>query len=154
VARTVEMRQNLWTWPLDAPTDLGTLVDDCADVRGRDVALQGTFGGALPSVEKMGRTFRKNIPTSEKIKKYAYVVVAEHQPEIDGIPNMDIPHGFATRIDLCGSGVYLDKPPFSVPVRQLAETGCDTHSGRGSQIEPTAKCIHRLQGRLICLTQL
>src|SRR5262249_6315737 len=66
----------------------------------------------------------------KKTRKYAYVIVAEHQSEIDVTPNIDIQHGHATRVDLHGSGVYLDKPPFSVPVRQLAETGCATVSGR------------------------
>jgi SAM-dependent methyltransferase len=63
-------------------------------------------------------------------KRYAYVIVAEHQPEVEGVPNIDIPHGDATRTSLYGSGVYLDKPPFSIPIKQLAEAGFDTHSGR------------------------
>jgi hypothetical protein len=56
----------------------------------------------------------------KKTKRYGYVIVAEHQPEVDGIPNVDIPCGDSSRTILYGSGVYLDKPPFSVPIRQLA----------------------------------
>jgi SAM-dependent methyltransferase len=66
----------------------------------------------------------------EKIKKYAYVIVAEHQPEIDGIPNIDIAHGASTRTEKYGSADYLDKPPFCAPIKLLAETGFDTHGGR------------------------
>jgi SAM-dependent methyltransferase len=62
-------------------------------------------------------------------KKYTYVIVAEHQPEIDSVPNIDMPHGGSTRTTLYGSGVYLDKPPFSVKTRQLAESRFDTDSG-------------------------
>jgi SAM-dependent methyltransferase len=62
-------------------------------------------------------------------KKYTYVIVAEHQPEIDSVPNIDMPHGGSTRTTLYGSGVYLEKPPFSVPIRQLAQSRFDTDSG-------------------------
>ena len=66
----------------------------------------------------------------EKIKKYTHVIVAEHQPEIDGVPNVDIPHGNLTRTDIYQSGVDLDKPPFSKPIKLLAETKFDDHGGR------------------------
>jgi hypothetical protein len=49
-----------------------------------------------------------------KLKKYPYVIVAEHYPETEGMPNIDIVHGSNTRIEKHGSAVYLDKPPFSV----------------------------------------
>jgi hypothetical protein len=65
----------------------------------------------------------------KKTQKYAYVIVAEHAPEMDGKPNIDMAHGGHTRTELYGSGVYLDKPPFSIPIKQLAETRFDTYSG-------------------------
>ena len=65
----------------------------------------------------------------KNIKKYPYVIVAEHQPEIDGIPNIDIPHGALTK-SICANRVFIwDKPPFSLSIMKLAETGFDTASG-------------------------
>ncbi len=61
-----------------------------------------------------------------KLRKFPHVIIAEHYPEIEGRPNVDIEHGCSTRIDKHGSAVYLDKPPFSVAkVHQLAEAKFD-----------------------------
>src|SRR5262249_47386474 len=49
-----------------------------------------------------------------KLKKCPHVTVAEHYPETEGMPNIDIVRGGNPRIEKHGSAVYLDKPPFSV----------------------------------------
>lgn len=51
-----------------------------------------------------------------KLNKYAYSIVAEHHPSRRKMrrPNIDKTLGVNTRIH-CGSGVFLDEPPFSLP---------------------------------------
>jgi len=53
-----------------------------------------------------------------KVRKFHHVIVAEHYPEIERTPNIDIEHGGGTRI-YSHSAVYLDKPPFSVSEMSL-----------------------------------
>jgi SAM-dependent methyltransferase len=48
-----------------------------------------------------------------KARKYKYLIVTEHQPNDPLKLNRDKVHGAGTRVDF-RSGVYLDKPPFSV----------------------------------------
>jgi SAM-dependent methyltransferase len=48
-----------------------------------------------------------------KVSMFPHVIVAEHYPKIEGMPNIDIEAGGSTRI-YRDSAVYLDKPPFSV----------------------------------------
>jgi SAM-dependent methyltransferase len=57
-----------------------------------------------------------------KLRKYRYVIVTEHQPDVPTVYNKDKAHGAGIRFDL-GSGVYLEKPPFNVSeVKLLLET--------------------------------
>jgi len=53
----------------------------------------------------------------ENCRRYPYLIVTEHVPDdADGPePNVDMPHGPGIRLTL-NSGVYLDRPPFDVPV--------------------------------------
>jgi len=61
-----------------------------------------------------------------KIDKYKYVIISEHlpAPSVHVVPNKDKPHGPDVRV-YDASGVYIDKPPFNVPVsRLLLEVQC------------------------------
>jgi hypothetical protein len=49
----------------------------------------------------------------KKVRKFPHAIIAEHYPEIEGTPNIDIEPGAHTRSGE-NSAVYLDKPPFSV----------------------------------------
>lgn len=57
----------------------------------------------------------------EKASMYKYVYITEHLPSDDStaVPNVDMAHGSNIRI-YRNSGVYLDKPPFSLPPESLA----------------------------------
>jgi len=46
---------------------------------------------------------------------YPVAIVTESLPKKRTAPNVDIVRGIATRVPL-GSGVYLDEPPFTVPI--------------------------------------
>jgi 2-polyprenyl-3-methyl-5-hydroxy-6-metoxy-1,4-benzoquinol methylase len=62
---------------------------------------------------------------------FKYLLVAEHQPKDDKLvkPNLDM-QSQSTKIRLgFGSGIYLDQPPFSRPVRQVAQ-----FDGEGGQL--------------------
>ncbi len=56
----------------------------------------------------------------ERLGQYPYVLVTEHYPAPGYLvgPNLDKPHGPDTRV-VDGSGVFLDLPPFSRPVRGI-----------------------------------
>ena len=56
----------------------------------------------------------------EKLKKYQYVVLTEHLPEGDFIPNIDIISGQGTRLKK-HSGINLEAPPFSLKVKKEKE---------------------------------
>jgi SAM-dependent methyltransferase len=61
-----------------------------------------------------------------KVRKFPHVIIAEHYPEIEGTPNIDIEPGAHTRSGR-NSAVYLDKPPFSVShISLMAETKIDS----------------------------
>jgi hypothetical protein len=51
-----------------------------------------------------------------KLRRYPRILVTEHYFTDDSriVANLDKPHGPDTRLDQ-GSGVYLDRPPFSMP---------------------------------------
>lgn len=51
-----------------------------------------------------------------KLARYRYCYVTEHHPSADSFsgPNIDKPQGPDNRIP-CGSGVFLEEPPFSLP---------------------------------------
>jgi hypothetical protein len=55
------------------------------------------------------------------LKKYEYVFITEHYPTNNDLirPNIDKVHGGDVRI-YENSGVYLSKPPFSLPERSLS----------------------------------
>ncbi|BAZ40629.1 hypothetical protein NIES4101_65900 [Calothrix sp. NIES-4101] len=54
-------------------------------------------------------------------QNYSFILITEHIPtgQVE-LPNQDIPHGPYTRL-FHGSGVFLDKPPFSKKVKTLFE---------------------------------
>lgn len=55
-----------------------------------------------------------------KPKKYQWVIVTEHQPTGEcPHPNLDKPHGGDIRV-FRNSGVYLDRPPFSIPRQKIS----------------------------------
>jgi SAM-dependent methyltransferase len=58
--------------------------------------------------------------------EFRYLLVTEHVAvgKGSGRPNIDKSHGPDTRIDLDGSGVFIDKPPFSLSVSTLLEIPC------------------------------
>jgi SAM-dependent methyltransferase len=51
-----------------------------------------------------------------KLSRYPYVLIGEHHPDPAVLkhPNLDRPTRFDTRVEY-GSGVFLERPPFSVP---------------------------------------
>ncbi|MCH9807394.1 MAG: class I SAM-dependent methyltransferase [Alphaproteobacteria bacterium] len=52
----------------------------------------------------------------ERAKRlYKVVIITESLPKECKAPNLDIGHGIATRVAL-GSGVYIDEPPYSLPI--------------------------------------
>lgn len=55
-----------------------------------------------------------------KLDQYRLVIVTEHQPLDQALtePNIDKVHGGYIRLNR-GSGVYLDRPPFSLPADRL-----------------------------------
>jgi SAM-dependent methyltransferase len=55
-----------------------------------------------------------------RLGRYPYVLITEHLPAPDRLvqPNLDKPHGADTRV-VDGSGVFLDLPPFSVPIDRI-----------------------------------
>jgi SAM-dependent methyltransferase len=57
-----------------------------------------------------------------KLSRYSYALVTEHYPAPSRarVPNADKPHGPDTRV-VDGSAVYLDQPPFNVPVMLVHE---------------------------------
>jgi len=57
----------------------------------------------------------------ENCRRYRYLIVTEHLPVAsDVVPNRDKPHGPDTRV-IDRSGVFLDAPPYTLPVRTLLE---------------------------------
>lgn len=60
------------------------------------------------------------IAVLQKTKQYRRVLVTEHYPapSVRCRPNLDKPHGPDTRI-FDGSAVYLEQPPFNVPLSQI-----------------------------------
>lgn len=54
------------------------------------------------------------------VQKYAHVIITEHVPLFPKRVNLDKPHGPDTRL-VKGSGVFLDKPPFSLKVETLLD---------------------------------
>jgi SAM-dependent methyltransferase len=58
-----------------------------------------------------------------KVLSYRFVIVTEHQPSDQDFvaANLDKIHGPYTRL-FSGSGVYLDRPPFSLRLTALLET--------------------------------
>jgi SAM-dependent methyltransferase len=57
-----------------------------------------------------------------KLRQYRYVVYSDYQPgpSVPCVPNRDIGHGIDTRI-WKDSALYLDQPPFHVPMTLLFE---------------------------------
>lgn len=55
-----------------------------------------------------------------KLKKFRWVIITEHLPsnEKTAVPNLDKVHGTDIRLTR-NSGVYLERPPFSIPARLL-----------------------------------
>jgi hypothetical protein len=55
-----------------------------------------------------------------KLGKYKWCFITEHHPSVNRLiqRNLDKPHGKDIRVD-CGSGVFLDSPPFSLDPRAL-----------------------------------
>jgi hypothetical protein len=54
-------------------------------------------------------------------RRYRWLIVTEHLPAAtDVVPNLDKPHGPDTRV-YDRSGVFLEAPPFDLPVRILLE---------------------------------
>jgi SAM-dependent methyltransferase len=73
-----------------------------------------------------------------KLKQFRWVIITEHYPG-DGVPvrpNLDKTHGGDIRL-YRQSGVYLDSPPFNIPVDKLREVlsvqgaGCDPATDPG-----------------------
>jgi SAM-dependent methyltransferase len=60
-----------------------------------------------------------------RLQRYPLVLITEHYPAPDRLTsfNRDKPHGGDTRV-IDGSGVFLDRPPFSVSVREVLSTAC------------------------------
>ena len=55
----------------------------------------------------------------KKCRKYAHVIITEHQPVGDNIiPNVDQKIHAGIRLG-ANSGVYLDKPPFNKKLQEL-----------------------------------
>jgi SAM-dependent methyltransferase len=52
-----------------------------------------------------------------KLKNYKYIILTEHIPEDDFIPNQDILSGQGTRLKI-GSGLNLLAPPFNLKVKE------------------------------------
>ena len=48
----------------------------------------------------------------KKCRKFQHLIISEHQPTTPLLYNSDQHHGQGIRLQ-CGSGVYLDKPPFN-----------------------------------------
>jgi hypothetical protein len=57
----------------------------------------------------------------QRVRKFRYVVVTEHHPEDSDavIPNIDKAQGGSIRL-IKNSGVFLDKPPFSIPSDKIS----------------------------------
>ena len=49
-----------------------------------------------------------------------FMIITESLPTKRALPNIDIERGIATRVPL-GSGVYLDEPPFTLPVHEMLD---------------------------------
>lgn len=62
----------------------------------------------------------------KKLSIYKHVLITEHYPapSTSIVPNKDKPHGPDTRI-VDNSGVYLDRPPFCVPVELVFSVPAD-----------------------------
>jgi hypothetical protein len=63
----------------------------------------------------------------ENCKKFRYLIITEHypNPNVELVPNLDIPHGPDMRLHY-DSAVVLDKPPFNLQnVKLLVETEAD-----------------------------
>ncbi len=63
----------------------------------------------------------------ENCKNFKYLIITEHypNPNVELVPNLDIPHGPEMRLHY-DSAVVLDKPPFDVKnVKLLVETQAD-----------------------------
>ena len=56
----------------------------------------------------------------KRCEQYPFVIVTQHLPSrsFTWEPNLDIEHGFETRIDF-GSGLVLDQPPFNRAIKQV-----------------------------------
>ena len=59
----------------------------------------------------------------KRLGGYRFALVTEHLPAPDSltVPNLDKPHGSDTRV-VDGSGVFLDRPPFSMRVEIALES--------------------------------
>lgn len=55
-----------------------------------------------------------------KLERYRWVFITEHQPQklASVAPNIDKVHGAEVRLS-CGSGVFVDQPPFNLPGESL-----------------------------------
>jgi len=53
-----------------------------------------------------------------KLRRYPHLIITEHYPNEPTRYNQDTEHGVGTRVEH-GSGVFLDKPPFSVSNTEL-----------------------------------
>ena len=63
-----------------------------------------------------------------KCSKYLFLIITEHIPsDPECTPNVDMVHGPQDRVYL-GSGVFVDKPPFSKRTTTLLEVEIDKHS--------------------------
>lgn len=58
-----------------------------------------------------------------RLSNYPHVLITEHLPPpgSEVRPNIDKPHGSDTRVS-DGSGVFLDLPPFNLPIETVVET--------------------------------
>lgn len=84
------------------------------------------IGGELPGAElALLRQVLQHLSNDEiqtvldNTRRYRYVIITEHVPVGDDVrPNVDKPHGPDIRMPE-RSGVFVDEPPFSLPVDHL-----------------------------------
>ena len=65
-----------------------------------------------------------------RVDSYRFVIITEHLPERSFTPNLDIHHGFETRLSQ-NSGLVLDCPPFN---RRVESTLCEVQLPDGTLV--------------------
>jgi hypothetical protein len=72
----------------------------------------------------------------KKLQDYKYIILTEHIPLGDFIPNKDIISGQGIRLKQ-NSGVHLSKAPFNLKVKAIKQMTTYTFENKKSQIVTT-----------------